>query len=297
MIERGRNDRITKTVMLVILTAFAVICVVPMLMTISISFSDEKDLVLNGYRFVPRIFSTGAYAFILDNPSTLLNAYAVTIATTALGTALGVLFMSMAAYPLSRPVFRYRKAITFYIFFTMLFSGGLVPTYIVITRMLHLQDTLWVIFLPVFITAWNVFLLITYMRSIPLELVESAKIDGARELTIYARIILPMAKPALATVALLLSLRLWNEWYTSLLYIRSPRLVSLQFWMQRVMQNMQFLLLNQDLMGGGAVDMAQLPTESARMAMAVLAAGPMMFVFPFFQKYFTKGLLVGSLKG
>jgi len=269
-----------------------------MLVTVSVSLSDEKDLIRNGYSLIPRVFSTGAYDYILANPMSLLNAYGVTIFSTALGTALGVFFMSMAAFPLSRRDFRFRKIITFYIFFTMLFSGGLVPTYIVVTRYLHLQDSLWVLFLPVFITAWNTFLMITYLRSIPFELVESAKMDGAREFTIYLRIILPMAKPALATVALLLALRIWNEWFTSLLYIRDQRLVSLQFWMQRVMQNMQFLLMNQDMMGGASTtDLGELPSESARMAMAVLAAGPMMFVFPFFQKYFTKGLLVGSIKG
>lgn len=298
MIEHHRSDFIAKSLMHSVLILFAVLCVLPMIVTISISFSDDKDLILNGYAVLPRVFSLSAYEFILSNPSSLLNAYSVTIVTTIFGTIFGALFTSMAAFPLSRADFRFRKPITFYIFFTMLFSGGLVPTYIVVTRYLHLQDTLFVLFLPIFITAWNVFLMTTYLRSIPFELVESAKIDGAREFTIFWRIILPMAKPALATVALLLSLRIWNEWFTSLLYIRDQRLISLQFWMQRVMQNMQFLLAHQDKMGGSAAaNLGDLPNESARMAMAVLAAGPMMFVFPFFQKYFAKGLLVGSIKG
>jgi putative aldouronate transport system permease protein len=149
------------------------------------------------------------------------------------------------------------------------------------------------------VAPWFVFLLLTYFKSIPFELVESAKIDGASEFTIYWRIILPMSKPALATVGLLMSLRYWNEWFTGLLYISEPSLVPLQLWMQRVMSNMQFLLENIDRMGGANVHqmIRDLPTESVRMAMAVLAAGPMMFVFPFFQKYFTKGMTVGSLKG
>jgi putative aldouronate transport system permease protein len=180
----------------------------------------------------------------------------------------------------------------------MLFSGGLVPTYMVMTRTLHLQDTLWVLFLPVMVNAWNTFLMTAYLKSIPFELIESAEMDGASEFRIYAQITVPMATPAIATVALLVALRLWNEWFTSLLYIRNQRMISLQFWMQRVMQNMQFLLLNQDMMGGGiAASMDNFPTESVRMAMAVLAAGPMLFIFPFFQRYFVKGLQIGAIKG
>ncbi len=297
MIEKTGKDVLVKVLMHGVLVGFALFCIVPMLVVISISLSDEKDLLINGYSLFPRIFSSGAYDYILTSPNALLNAYGVTILSTILGTVFGVLFMSMAAFPLSRPDFRYKGWITFYVFFTMLFSGGLVPTYLVVTQVLQLQDTLWVLFLPVFISAWNVILLISFFRSIPFEMVESAKIDGASEVTIYWKIVLPMSKPALATVALLVALRLWNEWFTSMLYIREQSLVSLQFWMQRVMQNMQFLLMNQDVMGGGAALLGDLPNESARMAMAVLAAGPMMFVFPFFQKYFAKGLMVGSVKG
>jgi putative aldouronate transport system permease protein len=299
MIERKMTDIMSKLLMHFILLVFALLCLVPMILTISISLSDEQDLILNGYSLIPRIFSIDAYQFLFKNPAALITSYWVTIRTTFLGTFLGVLFMSMAAFSLSRKDFTWRKPIVFYIFFTMLFSGGLVPMYMVVTRTLHMQDTLLVLFMPIMINAWNTFLLVTYLRSISFEMIESAKLDGANEFTIYLRIIMPMAKPALAAIALLLSLRLWNEWYSALLYIRDPKLVPLQYWMQRVMNNMQFLLMNQDMMGGGAssISMADLPTQSVRMAMAVLAAGPMMFVFPFFQKYFAKGLLVGSIKG
>ena len=274
----------------------ALLCLIPMIVTLSVSFSDEMDLVRNGYSVIPRIFSTAAYDFIFKAPKAILSAYWVTIQITAIGTFLGTMVMAMVAYPLSRTDFKWRRIITFYIFFTMLFNGGLVPTYILISRYLHLRNTLFAMILPVIITAWNIFLLMTFMKSIPLSLVESAKIDGASELLIFSRIIVPLSKPALATIALLLALRLWNEWFTAMLYITDQQLVPLQFWMQRVMRNMQFLLSNQDMVGGG-VSMADLPTESVRMAMAVLAAGPMVLVFPFFQKYFAKGLKVGAVKG
>lgn len=279
-----------------ILGIVALLCLIPMIVTLSVSFSDEMDLVRNGYSVIPRIFSTAAYDFIFKAPKAILSAYWVTIQITAIGTFLGTMVMAMVAYPLSRTDFKWRRIITFYIFFTMLFNGGLVPTYILISRYLHLRNTLFAMILPVIITAWNIFLLMTFMKSIPLSLVESAKIDGASELLIFSRIIVPLSKPALATIALLLALRLWNEWFTAMLYITDQQLVPLQFWMQRVMRNMQFLLSNQDMVGGG-VSMADLPTESVRMAMAVLAAGPMVLVFPFFQKYFAKGLKVGAVKG
>jgi putative aldouronate transport system permease protein len=299
MIKNRTSDLITKSVLHLLLLLFAILCLAPMILTVAVSFSDENDLIKNGYSFIPRIFSLGAYRFILKNPTALLSSYWVTIRITVLGTFFGVLFMSMAAFSLSRPDFKWRKPIVFYIFFTMLFSGGLVPTYMIVTRTLHLQDSLLVLFLPIMVNAWNTFLMVTYLRSISFEMIESAKLDGANEFVIYARIIMPMATPALAAVGLLLSLRLWNEWYSALLYIRDQSLIPLQYWMQRVMNNMQFLLMNQDMMGGGGTDisMTDLPTQSVRMAMAVLAAGPMMFVFPFFQKYFAKGLLVGSVKG
>ncbi|WP_199563410.1 MULTISPECIES: carbohydrate ABC transporter permease [unclassified Oceanispirochaeta] len=279
-----------------ILGTVALLCLIPMIVTLSVSFSDEMDLVRNGYSVIPRIFSTAAYDFIFKAPKAILSAYWVTIQITAIGTFMGTMVMAMVAYPLSRPDFKWRRIITFYIFFTMLFNGGLVPTYILISRYLHLRNTLFAMILPVIITAWNIFLLMTFMKSIPLSLVESAKIDGASEFLIFSRIIVPLSKPALATIALLLALRLWNEWFTAMLYITDQQLVPLQFWMQRVMRNMQFLLSNQDMVGGG-VSMADLPTESVRMAMAVLAAGPMVLVFPFFQKYFAKGLKVGAVKG
>jgi len=271
MIRKRTSELIAKTILHLLLLSFALLCLAPMVLTLSVSFSDESDLISGGYRFIPKAVSLDAYAFIFKNPTALLSSYWVTIRITAFGTFLGVLFMSMAAFSLSRKDFTWRKPIVFYVFFTMLFSGGLVPLYMVVTRTLHLQDTLMVLFFPIMVNAWNTFLLVTYLRSISFEMIESAKLDGASEFTIYARVVMPMA---------------------------TPGLIPLQYWMQRVMNNMQFLLMNQDKMGGGSgIAMMDLPTESVRMAMAILAAGPMMFVFPFFQKYFAKGLLIGSVKG
>jgi len=299
MVQKNASDVVVKGIVHLMLLAFAALCLLPMIVTVSISFSNEQDLVRNGYSLLPRMFDSAAYTYILRAPKPLISSYWVTLRVTAIGTVLGVLFMSMAAFPLSRRDFAWGRMINFYVFFTMLFSGGLVPTYIVIVRYLHLKNNFWVLVLPLVVVPWFVFLFLTYFKSIPFELIESAKLDGASELTIYWRIVLPMSKPAVATVALLLSLRYWNEWFIGLLYIDKAGLIPLQLWMQRVMSNMQFLLENIDYMGGANMQqmIKDLPTESVRMAMAVLAAGPMMFIFPFFQKYFTKGLTVGSLKG
>lgn len=299
MVQTSAKDKLVKAGIHLILLTCAVLCVLPMVVTLSISFSNEQDLVRNGYSVLPRIFDTAAYTYILRSPKMLIDSYWVTIRMTVVGTMVGTFMMAMAAFPLSRQDFAWRRPLNFYIFFTMLFNGGLVPTYIMVTKYLHLKNTFWVLVLPIMVVPWFVFLLLTYFKGIPDGIVESAKIDGASEFTIFMKIILPMSKPAIATVGLLQSLRYWNEWFTGLLYISEPHLIPLQLWMQRIMSNMQFLLENMDTMQ--VTNMAQLiqdlPTESVRMAMAVLAAGPMMFVFPFFQKYFTKGMTVGSLKG
>ena len=297
MVDNSKKEVIWKIFVHSILIIFAVLCLIPMIITISTSLSNEMDIAANGISLFPRVFDLSAYSYIFKAPSALLNAYKVTVFVTVVGTILGVFVMSLISYPLSRSDFRWRGVIGGIVLFTLLFNGGLVPTYIMITRYLHLRNTIFVLILPLMVNAWNIFLLVTYMKEIPTSLVESAKIDGASEISIFFRIILPLSKPALATIALLLSLRFWNEWYTALLYITDQSLLPLALWMQRVMRNMQFLLANQDLMGGNAISVSDLPTESVKMAMAVLAAGPMMLVFPFFQKYFAKGLKVGGVKG
>jgi len=290
-------DRITKLVFHLILAIASLACLVPMVLTISISLTSEHAIAFHGYRLIPREFSVEGYRQIFRQPAALISAYWVTIRITVFGTFLGTLFMSMAAFPLSRPDFTWRRPIILYLIFTMLFDAGLVPTYMLITQYLHLQNTLAVQFLPLMISPWFMFLLLTYMRQLPFELFESAKVEGAGEFYIYLRIAVPLSKPALATVGLLLALAMWNEWYQALLYITKQSLVPLQFWMQRVMQNIQFLLARQGEMGSTQIDFSKLPTEPMRMAMAILAAGPMMFVFPFFQRYFARGLQIGSVKG
>lgn len=279
-----------------VLLLFAFLCLIPFLAVVSISLSDEVEIAKNGYSLIPRGFSVSAYRFILKNPITIVKSYGVTIAVCIVGTLLSLLVMSLCAYPLSQRDFRYRNKVSFIIFFTMLFNGGLVPTYIWVSKYLHLGNTFWVLFLPVVVSPWYLLLMRTFFQSIPYEIIESATIDGASEIQVYARLILPLSKPALATVGLFTVLGFWNDWFRGLLYIENQNLVTLQYMLYRMMGNIQEL---QNAMTSGMVnvDVSSLPNESARMAMCVLAAGPMIFVFPFFQKYFVKGLTVGSVKG
>lgn len=280
----------------IILIFIAVICIIPFIAVVSISLSDEVEIAKHGYSLLPRGFSLSAYEFILRNPMKIIKSYVVTILVCVIGTVLSLFIMSLCAYPLSRQDFKYRNKVSFLIFFTMLFNGGLVPTFIWVSKYLHLGNTFWVLFLPVIVSPWYLLLMRTFFQTIPYEIVESATIDGATETQVYLHLILPLAKPALATVGLFTILGFWNDWFRGLLYIEDSNLVTLQYMLYRMMGNITEL---QNAMTAGMmnIDLSTLPNESARMAMCVLAAGPMIFVFPFFQKYFVKGLTVGSVKG
>ena len=240
--------------------------------------------------------TTFAYSYLLSAPKALINGYIVSISVTVLGTALSLLLTSKLAYTLSRKDFRGSNILSFIVFFTLLFNGGLVPWYILIKRYLHIDDTLLALILPGAIIPWHVLLMRGFLADIPLPLIESAKMDGAGEWRIFYTIIVPISKPALATVALFIAFYYWNDWWLAMLYIDNQKLIPLQFMLYRIMNNIQFL--SSSLQSGNiSIDISKMPNETARMAMAVLAAGPILFIFPFFQKYFVKGLTVGAVKG
>lgn len=275
---------------------FGALCIIPFMIIISASLSGETDLAINGFSVLPRKVDFTAYAYLFKNPKIILNSYVVTIIITVVGTFLGILFMSMAAYCLARSSFKYKKLLTFFIFFPTLFNGGLVPSYIINTQYLHLTNTLWALILPCLINVFHIIMLRTFFKQLPEALFEAAKIDGASEYRIFFRIVLPLSKPVIATVAFLSALIKWNEWYNAMLYIREDELVPLQYLLQRMMLNIRAIL---DAMQNAPamVNLQDLPGENLRMAMLVVAIGPMLLVFPFFQKYFTKGMTVGAVKG
>ncbi len=291
-----KKSMISQIILTILLGALAIIVVLPFLLVLGISLSDEMDIAWNGYKLIPEHFTLDAYEFVLANPKQIIQAYITTIKFSVLGTFLSVLAMMLLAYPLSRKDMKGRKQLNFILFFTMLFNGGLVPTYILNTTYLHLNDTIWIYILPSLVNVWHVFMMRTFFAGLPEGLVEAARIDGAGQWRTLFAIVMPLSKPVLATVALLTFLGKWNCWYECMLYIRKQDLVSLQYYLQRILKNIQILeeAAKEGLSLGGAV---KVPGETARMAMAVLVAGPALFVFPFFQKYFTKGLTVGSVKG
>ena len=279
-----------------VLILFGIACVIPLVSIISVSLSDETTILKNGYSLLPQDLNFRAYAYIFYRPAQILNAFKISLIVSILGTVISLLISAGIAYVLSREDYKYKNKLSFYVFFTMLFNGGLVPTYMLISNYLHLKDTIWVLILPYLAIPWFILILRTFMQKIPYDMIESCMIDGSSEFRIFFQMILPLAKPGLATVGLFILLQYWNDWWLSLLYIDSEKFVPLQYMLYRMINNIEFLTRSTNMMPPG-MNNAVVPAETARMAMAIVAAGPMLAVFPFFQKYFVKGLTVGAVKG
>jgi ABC-type sugar transport system, permease component len=279
-----------------VFTAIGLMCILPVLLIVMVSLSKESDVTKYGYMFIPKRLTLEAYTTVLVNPSQILNAYMITIVTTICGAFIGTILVGSMAYVLTRKDYKYRNILTFYVFFTMLFNGGLVPSYILNTRWLHMKDTIFVLFVPMLFNAFYVLLMKGFMQFIPDSLYESAKLDGASELLIFFRIVVPLSKPAIGTVSLFYVLQYWNDWFLCSFYTDSARLLNLQTMLIRVLRSIEFLNSIEGRMLTRTTKL-ELPMLTARMAICVMAAGPMLFIFPFFQKYFVKGLTLGSVKG
>jgi putative aldouronate transport system permease protein len=277
--------------------AFSIICLIPFLIVVSSSLTNELALNERGFQIWPSVFDLTAYHYIFKSPAVILRSYGVTIASTAATMVLGLLFMAMIAFPLARENCRFRRPLSFFIFFTMLFNGGLVPTYIMVTQYLHLKDTFAVLVLPSLINAFYIIMIRTFFQKLPGSLYESAKIDGASEFRIFYKIALPLSIPVLASVAFFMAMAKWNDWYSALLYIDNSRLFPLQYLLYRIQSSAEQLLKAMGGTAGVNIDLRSLPGNNLLMAMVVVAAGPMLFIFPLFQKYFVQGLTVGAVKG
>jgi putative aldouronate transport system permease protein len=269
----------------------------PFAIVLGSSFQSPADIAKNGYSAIPRPVDLTAYRMVFANPRQLLNSYWTTIYTTAAATALGLWVTLSYAYALSRRDYALRRALSFYVFFTMLFNGGLVPTYILFVNWLHVKNSPVALILPLLVNAWYILMMKGFLQEIPAALPESAKIDGAGEFRIFVQIVLPISKPALAVIGLFMMLGSWNDWYHTLLYIDVDRYMKLQYLLLRLVKNMEFLNSAEAVQYGVIKEGMAIPLESARMAMCVVAAGPMLLVFPFFQKYFVRGIAIGSVKG
>lgn len=290
MVEKNKSH-IFIHLIFVILSIF---CICPIFLILAASFSDDILLRQQGYGLIPRGFTMEAYEYIFKSPKAILNAYGVSIGVTVIGTVLSLLLTTMLAYALSRQDFRGRRGLSLVVLFAMMFNAGMVPTYITFVLHYKLRDSMMALILPYLVAPWHVFLMRSFLADTPTSLIEAARIDGAGEFRTFFQIIIPLSKPALATVGLFTAFLYWNDWYQSMLYVENQNMISLQYYMYRIMNNISFLSSSMFAVG---VDLSKLPNETARMALCVLAAGPMLVVFPFFQKYFVKGLSVGSVKG
>jgi putative aldouronate transport system permease protein len=297
--ERKRKDTdavlgwLARNLIHIILLVLSLAALIPLLLIISSSFTDEIALTRFGYNLIPHQFSTAAYELILRNPVVIVRAYGVTIFVTVVGTTTAVLLMSMLGYALSRPDFVLRKVLSFLVFFTMLFNGGIVPYYVLMTQYLRLQDTILALIVPYLVVAFYVLILRTYFSTIPQDLIDAARVDGAGEFRIFWSIALPLAKPALATIALFTALNYWNDWTTSLYFIRDTELYPLQYLLYILQSNIQAAQIQG---AAGSFTTGPLPAQSTRMAMAVLATGPAAIFFLFFQRYLVRGVTLGAFK-
>ncbi|MEK8129934.1 carbohydrate ABC transporter permease [Paenibacillus filicis] len=272
--------------------------ILPILLVFMVSITDETTITRNGYSFIPEKISFEAYKYLFLDSMTIVRAYGVTIFITIVGSVVGLLLSALLAYPLSRRDFPYRNKLAFFVFFTMLFNGGLVPWYLVFTQLINLKDTIWSLIIPgLLINGFYILIMRTFFStSIPPALIESAYIDGAGEFRIFFQIVLRLSTPVLATIGLFYTLAYWNDWFNSLVFLTDSKLYSLQYLLNKILLNIQFLAQNTRNNNASQI-IATLPTETVRMAMAIIGVGPIVLAYPFFQKYFVKGLTVGAVKG
>jgi putative aldouronate transport system permease protein len=277
-----------------LVTLVALICLMPFILLVSGSFTDEMSIRTAGYSLIPRVFSTEAYGMVFKNPEKIARAYGVSIFITVVGTGCGLFLITMTAYVISRRSFKYRNIISFFFYLTTLFSGGMVSTYIFYVRYLQLKNNYLALILPALFNVFYLLIMRSFVAAIPQAVIESAKIDGAGEFTIFTRIVLPILPSGLATIGLFMALGYWNDWYNAMLYINNQSMFPLQYMLYDMMMRAQALAT---IASKAGIRVENMPTNSLKLAMAVVATGPIVMVYPFVQKYFIKGVTIGSVKG
>lgn len=294
MVEKGKAFRIFSNVLMILI---GICSIAPFLLLIMSSVTDEQSLVSNGYSFFPKEYSLYAYKYLLADSTSMVRAYGISVLVTAVGTVANLLLTTLYAYPLSRKDLPGRNIFAFYLFFTMLFSGGLVPSYIMWSRTFHINNTIFALIVPnLMLGAFNVIMMRTYFTTnIPDAVIEAARIDGAGEIRILYRIVLPMAMPIMATIGLLVGLAYWNDWQNGLYYLTDDRLFSVQVLLMDIQRNIDSL--RRSASQGASVSLANLPSTGVRMAITVMGILPIMIIYPFVQKYFVKGIAIGAVKG
>ena len=296
MKRKSRDKIIFAVISYTLIALFALACVIPFYLIIVGSFTSEHSILTEGYSFLVTAdrFSLAGYDTALKNPMEILRAYGVTIFVTVLGTVLSIFLMTMTGYVLSRKDFPWKNGFSFFFFFTTLFNGGLVPWYLLCTQTFQFNNKLYALIIPGLFSVWNMIIAKSFMKGIPYEMVEAAKVAGAGDFCIYYKIMIPMAKPLIATLGLFTALAYWNDWYNCMLFINDNRFWNLQYTLQNILNSSEALKRIAALTGQ---QVQQLPSESMKMAMTVIATGPIILLYPFLQKYFVKGLTIGAVKG
>lgn len=294
-VKLDRSDVVLQTISYIFITVFAIFCIAPFVLILSASFSTESAIMKTGFGLLPKEFTLDAYEWIFRAPRQIIGSYVVTITMTVCGTAIGLFIISMTGYALNRKDFPFRNHISFFIYFTTLFSAGLAPTFLWIARDLGLRGSYFAVFLQLLMTPWLIILMKNFMRTVPYEIIESGKVDGAGDFRIFAQLCLPMMKPALATIGLFLALGYWNEWYLSSLYLGSTvEFKPLQYHLYNIINTANAL---RNSVAGSNVSITNLPSNTLKMASAIVAIGPILLLYPFIQKYFVSGITIGAVKG
>ena len=288
------DRRVFNIISVVLLSLLTLFCTLPFWLILSGSFTSQDSILTDGYRLLPKIFSLEAYQFLFKAPEDMLHAYGVTIFVTAVGTFSSMIVTSMAAYVLSGRDFTYRNTVSFFFYFTTVFGGGLVPWYIFNMKYLHFKNNYISLILPTLVNVTYLLILKSYMANIPEAVFESARLDGANDWTIYRRIALPLSKAGLATVGLFIALNYWNDWYAAMLYIDDDRMYPLQYYLNDILNKSQGMM---NAAARAGIPSSQVPSEPVKLAMTVVATGPIVLLYPFLQKYFVKGVTIGAVKG
>lgn len=296
--KKSRENRVFNSVINVYLFIAAFICIAPFVLLVVASFTDNNTIAQNGYSFWPAKWSLDAYIYLWQRSETILSAYGMTVLVTAVGTVANVILTTMIAYPLSRADLVGRKALSFFVFFTMLFNGGLVPTYLLYTNYIGVKNTVWGLIVPnLMLGAYYVIIMRTFfVTSIPPALIEAAQIDGGSEFKIFGKIIIPMGRPIIATVALFVGIAYWNDWFNGMVYITEPKLYSIQNLLTRLLNDIQYIQSATNSSDQAAV-LSKMPAITVRMAIAFIGILPIILIYPFVQKNFVKNIAIGSVKG
>lgn len=292
-----QHDRIQQVLMNVFMTILTLCCVLPFLLLVASSFTEEATLIRDGYRFIPRKLSLETYQYLFTSRNTIVHGYFMTILVTVIGTVCNLTLTVLFAYPLSRKDLPFRGLLSFILFFTMLFNGGLVPTYMMYANTFHIKNTIWALIVPgLMMNAFYVILMRSFFSAnIPDSLIEAARLDGASEMKILTKVVLPLSKPMVVTLVLMVGLNYWNDWQNGMYYVNEQRLYTIQMILNSMIKNIEFLSKNADLFGAGVS--AKIPSVGIRMGIAVVAVLPIMIIYPFLQKYFVKGIVIGGVKG